>query len=166
MKRTEKLFLPVIMAIMVFALAGTDAAAAQTKDSEAAVQMPDPGDPDSPELFIPEEGNEDEVYVKAWDSQKEAWTYAAKDEVPHSLPNPNEADSPERVTILDDEGTPRTYIKVSDSEEEGYVYILDEDLSSVIPKTADVSSVAVWIMFGIMAVAAVVVLRPHRKNNA
>ena len=104
------------------------------------------------------------VYVRVWDPEEEEWAYMPDEDVPRALPDPNEPDSPERITILDDEDVPRSYVKVPEDDE--FVYILDEDLSSVIPKTADVSSVAVWIMFGIMAVAAVVVLRPHRKNNA
>lgn len=164
MKRAGKLLLPVLAFMLMFTLAGADVSAAGTKDAKAAPeQTPNPNDPDSPELFVPEEG--EETYVKVWDVKKEEWIYASKEDVPHSLPDPNDSDNPERITILDDGETPRTYIKVSNSEEEGYVYVLDEDLSSVVPKTADVSTMTSWILMGLVAVPVVIALRPRRKNN-
>ena len=50
------------------------------------------------------------------------------------LPDPNDPDSPDEITIEED-GVPKTYIKVWDPEQEEYVYILDEE-----PPLADRSS--------------------------
>ncbi len=67
---------------------------------------------------------------------------------PPELPDPNEPDSPDEVTIYDGD-TPTTYFRVQDPETEEYVYVPEEDVplavmyDDEVPKTGDNSH---WLM--------------------
>lgn len=103
------------------------------------------------------------VYVRVWDPEEEEWAYMPDEDVPRALPDPNEPDSPERITILDDEDVPRTYVKVPEDDE--FVYILDEDVPLAGPETADASMMILWGTMCLASVEGVIALRPRRKRR-
>lgn len=76
------------------------------------------------------------------------------------LPDPNDPDSPDTVTIWDDD-VPRTYVKVWDPEDEEWEWIPEEDvplMSLNIPDTGDTNAVVRWGLLTLAALAGVVVL--------
>lgn len=104
--------------------------------------------------------------MKVWDPESEDWTYISEDDVPRALPDPNDADSPDKITIIDDEGVPKTYIKVADPDEEGeFVYILDDDVPLAAPETADASTILVWGGLCLTSVQGIVALWPRKKRK-
>lgn len=68
-------------------------------------------------------------------------------------PDPNDPDTPDTITIWD-EDTPTSYIKVWDPEEEEWVWIEDDEVAlgsievekPTVPKTGDESAVGVWTL--------------------
>ncbi len=86
------------------------------------------------------------------------------------LPDPNDPESPEEVTVVE-EDVPRTYVKTWDPEEEEYVYVPEEDvpLADVTPETGDSSETARWAFLCLMSAAGLAVLRsvePRKKEEA
>ncbi len=85
---------------------------------------------------------------------------------PTELPDPNDPDSPDRITIWED-GVPKTYIRIWDPDNEEYVYILDED-PPLAPMTGDESQSALWmaLMLGsLTALCALYVTRSRKKQG-
>ena len=80
------------------------------------------------------------------------------------LPDPNDPDSPDEVTIIED-GVPKTYEKVWDDEEEEWVYI-DEDYVPLVPATGDPFSV--WPCVAVLSAAGLfclLVIAPKKSKQ-
>ena len=79
-------------------------------------------------------------------------------EYPTELPDPNDPESPDTITIYE-EGVPKTYIKMFDPETNEYVYILDEEVPLFgpleNPQTGDSGQPA---LFGTVCLAALLAL--------
>ena len=85
------------------------------------------------------------------------------------LPDPNEPDSPDTVTILEDD-VPTTYVKVPDPEnEEEFVYIPEDDVPLFgfeIPETGDSGRTVLWAALSAVSLTGIVVLSlPSRKKE-
>lgn len=86
-------------------------------------------------------------------------------EYPTELPDPNDPDSPERITILE-EGVPKTYVKVWEPVIEEWIYIPEEEVplwGSV--ATGDGNVPGVWLIVAGMALAGVLFLRETERRN-
>ena len=88
---------------------------------------------------------------------------------PTELPDPNDPDSPDEITIWED-GVPKTYFKVWDPENEEYVYLQEEDIPlswlDATPKTGDNSMTTLWAALAALSLGGLVLLRfmPESKN--
>ncbi len=90
-----------------------------------------------------------------------------KDRPRPDLPDPNDPESPETITIVDGD-VPLTFIKVWDPEMEEFVYILDEDvpLAGVdSPQTGDTLPSLTEVSLWGMAAAGSAVLLMRRKRG-
>lgn len=105
--------------------------------------------------------------MKVWDPEVENWNYIPEEDVPLALPDPNEQDSPDKITIIDDEGVPKTYIKVADpdGDEDEFVYILDDGVPLGAPETADTSSILLWGGLCLTSMQGIVALWPRKKRK-
>ncbi len=97
---------------------------------------------------------------------------------PGEEPDPNEPDSPEEITIVE-EDVPQTYIKTWDPENEEYVYLPEEPtpLASftpaptplarldMTPKTDDPGHPWLWIGLCFAAIVGIGLLKPRKKTN-
>ncbi len=129
---------------------------------------PDPRMPDSPDIITIDDEGVPRTYVKIWDSEEEDWTYIPEDDVPRALPDPNDAGSPDKITILDDEGVPKTYIKVEDPEDpEGdeFVYILDDGVPLGAPETADASTILLWGGLCLVFMQGIITFWPRKRRH-
>lgn len=89
--------------------------------------------------------------------------------LPPELPDPNDPESPEEVTIWEND-VPKTYIKVWDPEEEEYVWLLDEDTPLGgwdIPQTGDVFRAGIWSALFLLSGGGLLWLSisPRRKRG-
>lgn len=96
-------------------------------------------------------------------------TPPANPERPTQLPDPNDPNSPERITIWEDD-VPRTYIKSWDPEKETWVYIPEEDvpLWNALPQTGDWSMGKFCAMLTAVSLCGLIVLAARyrkRKNG-
>lgn len=84
---------------------------------------------------------------------------------PIELPDPNNPDSPDIITIYEND-VPKTYRKVWDPVDEEWEYILDEDVPlDYIPATGEAPVVAVLSAVCIVSLAGIYfLLRPSRRN--
>lgn len=87
------------------------------------------------------------------------------------LPDPNDPDSPDTVTIYED-GVPKTYVKMYDPETEEYYYILEDEVPMYgwleVPETGDSSHVALLLVVCAVSLGAVLVLlrqKPKKDNK-
>ena len=90
-------------------------------------------------------------------------------ELPVELPNPNEPDSPDTVTILEDD-VPTTYVKVPDPEnEEEFIYIPEDEIplqGFEIPETGDNGQTILWAVLSAASLTGIVALGiPSRKKE-
>ena len=91
------------------------------------------------------------------------------DEPLTELPDPNTPGSPERVTIIDENGVPRTYIKVWDDENEEWVYLPEDELPLAMmdgtPQTGDKARPMLWA--GLVAASLVIgyLLLPRNRKK-
>lgn len=99
-----------------------------------------PGDPDPPDDPKPPE--ELEIPPEEPEIPPENPGY------PTELPDPNDPDSPDRITIWE-EGVPKTYVKVWDPDAEQFIYILDEEVPMWgVAGTGDENNMALWLILG------------------
>ncbi|NBJ94449.1 Spy0128 family protein [Parablautia muri] len=145
----------------------TASVSASPSASPTATARPDPRIPDSPDIITIDDDGVPRTYVRVWDSEDENWTYIPEDDVPRALPDPNDSDSPDKITIIGDEGVPKTYIKVADpdGEEEDFVYILDDGVPLGAPETADTSTILLWGGLCLTSVQGIVALWPRKKRK-
>lgn len=84
-----------------------------------------------------------------------------------NLPDVNDPDSPEQVTIVED-GVPTTYVKTWDPETEEYFYVPEDEVPlAPLPRTGDPSHtgmLVVLMVVSLMGIAAFSVLRFRRKR--
>ena len=90
-------------------------------------------------------------------------------ELPVELPNPNKPDSPDTVTILEDD-VPTTYVKVPDPEnEEEFIYIPEDEIplqGFEIPETGDNGQTILWAVLSAASLTGIVALGiPSRKKE-
>ena len=112
------------------------------KDPEDPEDPKDPPkDPEEPEI-PPEDPEETEIPPEDPETPPDR---------PTELPDPNDPDSPDTITIWDD-GVPKTYIRVWDPEEGEWVYIPDNEVP-LIPMTEDTPRTAPWIMVCLSSLA-------------
>lgn len=92
---------------------------------------------------------------------------------PTELPDPNDPNSPDEITIWED-GVPKTYYKIWDPENEEYVYLLEEDIPlswlDPTPKTGDSGMTAFWAALAVSSLCGLLCLsRPfvqlHRRKG-
>ena len=78
---------------------------------------------------------------------------------PTELPDPNDPNSPDTVTIMEDD-VPRTYIKVWDPETEEYIYLPEDEVprAAMLPKTGDHSGKGLWKVMFILSLISSAVL--------
>lgn len=85
---------------------------------------------------------------------------------PPELPDPNDPDSPEVITI--EEGVPKTYVKVWNPETEEWEYIDEEDvpLWGAVPETGEGSSPVFWAALAVVSLGGLsALLMPPRKRR-
>lgn len=65
---------------------------------------------------------------------------------PTELPDPNDPNSPEEITIWEN-GVPKTYVKIWDPEKEEWVYVPDGEvpLWNKVPQTGDAPGAGLWM---------------------
>ena len=90
-------------------------------------------------------------------------------EYPTELPDPNDPDSPDEITIWED-GVPKTYMKVWDPESESWIYIPEEQvpLWNKVPQTGDEGRTVLWAALAAASLcgsAALVLWSKKRKNG-
>ncbi len=95
---------------------------------------------------------------------------------PGEEPDPNEPDSPEEITIVE-EDVPQTYIKTWDPENEEYVYIPEEPTPlapitptplarlDYTPKTDDPNHPWFWFGLCFTSILGIGLLKPRKKHN-
>lgn len=88
---------------------------------------------------------------------------------PTELPDPNDPDSPEEITIWED-GVPTTYIKVWDPEEEEWEYIPEDEVPlgrrfPDNPKTGDSRRLALWLALSVAALAGMALTAQKTKRK-
>lgn len=86
---------------------------------------------------------------------------------PTRLPDPNDPNSPDEITIMED-GVPLTYIKKWDPEKEEWVYILDDEtpLAAMdLPKTGDSRRIAFWTALAAASLCGLAVLSFMRRKQ-
>ena len=95
---------------------------------------------------------------------------------PGEEPDPNEPDSPEEITIVE-EDVPQTYIKTWDPENEEYVYIPEEPTPlapitptplarlDYTPKTDDPNHPWFWLGLCFTSILGIGLLKPRKKHN-
>lgn len=85
---------------------------------------------------------------------------------PSELPDPNDPDRPERITIWED-GVPKTYVKVWDPEKEEWVYVPDEEvpLWNMVPETGDDSSAGLWLALAAASLLGLAALVPASEKR-
>lgn len=79
---------------------------------------------------------------------------------PTVLPDPNDPESPEQITILED-GVPKTYMKRWDPETEEWIYIPEDEppLAALdLPKTGDNSQSVLWAVLASVSLCGLVIL--------
>lgn len=79
---------------------------------------------------------------------------------PTVLPDPNDPESPEQITILED-GVPKTYMKRWDPETEEWIYIPEDEppLAALdLPKTGDNSRSVLWAVLASVSLCGLVIL--------
>lgn len=95
-------------------------------------------------------------------------TTPANPERPTQLPDPNAPNSPDRITIWEDD-VPRTYIKSWDPEKETWVYIPEEDvpLWNALPQTGDWSMSKFCAMLTAVSLCGLIALaaRYRKRRN-
>ena len=89
-------------------------------------------------------------------------------EYPTELPDPNDPDSPDEITIWED-GVPKTYMKVWDPESESWIYIPEEQvpLWNKVPQTGDEGRTVLWAALAAASLcgsAALVLWSKKRKK--
>ena len=86
-------------------------------------------------------------------------------ELPTELPDPNDPDSPEKITIMED-GVPRTYVKVWDPRIDEWVYIPEEEVPLWgFPATGDNSDSILWIILSAASFAGILFLWAVRDKE-
>lgn len=89
------------------------------------------------------------------------------EELPTELPDPNDPDSPDRITILED-GVPRTYVKVWDPDKLEWVYIPEEEvpLWGMVPQTGDGNSPGFLLVLAAVSLCGLGALKftPQKKD--
>lgn len=86
-------------------------------------------------------------------------------ELPTELPDPNDPDSPEKITIMED-GVPKTYVKVWDSQMEEWIYIPEEEVPLWgFPPTGDDSDSILWIILSAASFAGILFLWAGRDKE-
>ena len=90
------------------------------------------------------------------------------EELPTELPDPNDPDSPDRITILED-GVPRTYVKVWDPDKLEWVYIPEEEvpLWGMVPQTGDGNSPGFLLVLAAVSLCGLGALKftPQKKKD-
>lgn len=87
---------------------------------------------------------------------------------PAELPDPNDPNTPSPITIIDENGVPRTYYKVWDDDLGQYVWILDEDLPLGffdVPSTGDDRDKWLMLILASLSGASLVGLTHKRKSR-
>lgn len=125
---------------------------------------PDP-DPDPPPSVPWTRPSEPET-----ESETESTTETETESEPVTLPelpDPEDPDSPERVTIIGEDGVPRTYLKVWDPTTGKWIYILDEDVarSGLWASSGDHMNPGLWMLLGACSLCTVLVLLYHRRRR-
>lgn len=86
-------------------------------------------------------------------------------DLPTELPDPNDPDSPEKITIMED-GVPRTYVKVWDPRIDEWVYIPEEEVPLWgFPATGDNSDSILWIILSAASFAGILFLWADRDKE-
>ncbi len=86
-------------------------------------------------------------------------------ELPTELPDPNDPDSPDKITIMED-GVPKTYVKVWDPRIDEWVYIPEEDVPLWgFPLTGDNSHLGLWLILSGASFAGILFLWTGRDKE-
>ena len=81
------------------------------------------------------------------------------------LPDPNDPDSPDEITIWD-EGVPKTYIKVWDPENEEWIYVPENEVPLWGPRTGDTSLRELWTVLSVLSLSGLAALKFMKKKDA
>ncbi len=132
-----------------------------TETPEEPPEIPEPPeDPPEPPVETPKEPQEEQPEEP-------------QEEYPTELPDPNDPDSPDVITILE-EGVPKTYKKIWDPETEEWMYILDDEIPLAnmdfpleTPATSDDSRTGLWLLLNGLSFSglAAIFLTKLRRNK-
>lgn len=132
-----------------------------TETPEKPPEIPEPPEePPEPPVETPEEPQEEQPEEP-------------QEEYPTELPDPNDPDSPDVITILED-GVPKTYKKIWDPETEEWMYILDDEIPLAnmdfpleTPATGDDSRTGLWLLLNGLSFSglAAIFLTKLRRNK-
>ena len=132
-----------------------------TETPEEPPEIPEPPEePPEPPVETPEEPQEEQPEEP-------------QEEYPTELPDPNDPDSPDVITILE-EGVPKTYKKIWDPETEEWMYILDDEIPLAnmdfpleTPATGDDSRTGLWLLLNGLSFSglAAIFLTKLRRNK-
>ena len=84
---------------------------------------------------------------------------------PTELPDPNDPDSPDEITIWED-GVPKTYIKVWDPENEEWIYVPENEVPLWGPRTGDTSLRELWTVLSVLSLSGLAALKFMKKKDA
>mgnify|MGYP001032529041 CR=1 FL=1 len=121
--------------------------------------------PDEPPVETPDEETPEDPQGEQSEEPQE--------EYPTELPDPNDPDSPDVITILE-EGVPKTYKKIWDPETEEWMYILDDEIPLAnmdfpleTPATGDDSRTGLWLLLNGLSFSglAAIFLTKLRRNK-
>ncbi|MCI8715364.1 MAG: fibro-slime domain-containing protein [Oscillospiraceae bacterium] len=138
------------------------------EDPEQPTETPEEP-PEIPET--PEETPEPPVETP--EEPQEEQPEEPQEEYPTELPDPNDPDSPDVITILED-GVPKTYKKIWDPETEAWMYILDDEIPLAnmdfpleTPATSDDSRTGLWLLLNGLSFSglAAIFLTKLRRNK-
>lgn len=88
--------------------------------------------------------------------------------LPTELPDPNDPNAPDEITIWED-GVPKTYVRIWDPEEEEYVWIPEDEVPlDMRLDTGDESGTGLWLLLAAAsgAGAALLALQERRKKKS
>lgn len=87
-------------------------------------------------------------------------------EYPTELPDPNDPDSPDRITILEN-GVPRTYLKCWNPDTREYVYLFEDEvpLSFMLPNTGDKFDKLFWLAIWGLSLSGLLMLICMKKEG-
>lgn len=147
-----------------------EASFTNSKDSTPVYPVDPPKDPDDPENPPEDPENPPEDPENPPEDPDDPKNPPEKPEnppeKPEKLPDPNDPDSPDEITIWED-GVPKTYVKVWDPEKGEWTYIPEEEVPKWKgePQTGDGSRTALWAVLAAASLCGLAVLNRRKRKQ-